>query len=183
MEVTKKLPIQLQILNEFIWEKPQLVVDILKKNGIKVSGKPTLPEITRKSVQAVTDENQRFIDDIDLAIKTQGESGFVFTTALAVSTLISIGGAILGASQAKKQRKAALNIKLMELATNEKLTYANIQAMKEQSRIEILTNTILEYGKALQSESTQRQKDTSLFIGIMGVGLAVVYAAIQIFKK
>ena len=74
-------------------------------------------------------------------------------------------------------------MKLMELASNEKLTYANIQAMKEQSRIEILTNTILEYGKSLQSESTQRQKDTALFIGIMGVGLAVVYATIQIFKK
>ena len=179
----EKLPIQLQILNDFIWEKPQVVVKLLKENGIKVSSKPTLPEIIRKSVQAVTDENQGFIDDVDREIRTEGESGVIFTTALVVSSLISIGGAIFGASQAKKQRKAMLNMKLMELASNEKLTYANIQAMKEQSRIEILTNTILEYGKSLQSESTQRQKDTALFIGIMGVGLAVVYATIQIFKK
>jgi|TARA_B110000908_G_scaffold20981_1_gene23566 hypothetical protein len=179
----EKLPIRLQILNDFIWEKPQVVVKLLKENGIKVSSKPTLPEIIRKSVQAVTDENQGFIDDVDREIKTEGESGIVFTTALVVSSLISIGGAILGASQAKKQRKAMLNMKLMELASNEKLTYANIQAMKEQGRIEILTNTLLEYGKALQSESTQRQKDTGLFIGIMGVGLAVVYATTQIFKE
>jgi hypothetical protein len=179
----EKLPIRLQILNDFIWEKPQVVVKLLKENGIKVSSKPTLPEIIRKSVQAVTDENQGFIDDVDREIKTEGESGIVFTTALVVSSLISIGGAIFGASQAKKQRKAMLNMKLMELASNEKLTYANIQAMKEQGRIEILTNTLLEYGKALQSESTQRQKDTGLFIGIMGVGLAVVYATTQIFKE
>jgi|TARA_R110001599_G_scaffold26558_2_gene93673 hypothetical protein len=179
----EKLPIRLQILNDFIWEKPQVVVKLLKENGIKVSSKPTLPEIIRKSVQAVTDENQGFIDDVDREIKTEGESGIIFTTALVVSSLISIGGAILGASQAKKQRKAMLNMKLMELASNEKLTYANIQAMKEQGRIEILTNTLLEYGKALQSESTQRQKDTGLFIGIMGVGLAVVYATTQIFKE
>jgi hypothetical protein len=179
----EKLPIRLQILNDFIWEKPQVVVKLLKENGIKVSSKPTLPEIIRKSVQAVTDENQGFIDDVDREIRTEGESGIIFTTALVVSSLISIGGAIFGASQAKKQRKAMLNMKLMELASNEKLTYANIQAMKEQGRIEILTNTLLEYGKALQSESTQRQKDTGLFIGIMGVGLAVVYATTQIFKE
>ena len=153
----EKLPIQLQILNDFIWEKPQVVVKLLKENGIKVSSKPTLPEIIRKSVQAVTDENQGFIDDVDREIRTEGESGVIFTTALVVSSLISIGGAIFGASQAKKQRKAMLNMKLMDLASNEKLTYANIQAMKEQGRIEILTNTLLEYGKALQSESTQRQ--------------------------
>ena len=180
MEVTEKIPIGLQILNKFIWEKPQMVVDILRKNGIEVSSKPTLPEIIRKSVQAVTDENQSFIEDIDKAIASQGESGFVVT---AIMIGISIATAIQGGIQAKKQRKAMLNMKLMELASNEKLTYANIQSMKEQSRIEILTNTILEYGKSLQSESTQRQKDTALFIGVMGVGLAVVYATIQIFKK
>jgi len=183
MEVAQKLPIQLQILNEFIWEKPQIVVKLLKENGIKVSSKPTLPEIIRKSIYAIRYENKGFIDDVDREIRTEGESGVIFTTALVISSLISIGSAVLGASQAKKNRRAALNMKLMELASNEKLVYANIQAMKEQSRIEIMTNTILEYGKALQSESTQRQKDTALFIGIMGVGLAVVYATIQIFNE
>ena len=75
-----------------------------------------------------------------------------------------------------------LNMKLMELATNEKLTYANIQAMKEQKRIEIMSDTILAYAQSLQSEATQRQKDTALFIGMMGVGLAIVYATTKIFN-
>jgi hypothetical protein len=99
MEVTEKIPIGLQILNKFIWEKPQMVVDILRKNGIEVSSKPTLPEIIRKSVQAVTDENQGFIEDTDKAIASQGESGFVVT---AIMIGISIATAIQGGIQAKK---------------------------------------------------------------------------------
>ena len=178
----ERLPIQLQLWNNFIWEKPQVVVKMLEKNGISVSSKPTLPELIQKSVQGITDGNQGLIDDIDEVLEDNNEAGVVFTTALVVSSLISIGSAIFGASQAKKQRRAMLNMKLMELASNEKLTYANIQAMKEQGRIEILTNTIQDYSIALQKESTLRQKDTALFVGIMGVGLAVVYATTQIFK-
>ena len=70
----------------------------------------------------------------------------------------------------------------MELASNEKIAFANIQAMKEQNRINILVNTISDYGLALQSEATQRQKDTGLFVGIMGVSLAIIYATTQIFN-
>jgi len=54
--------------------------------------------------------------------------------------------------------------------------------MKEQGRIEILTNTIQDYSIALQEQATLRQKDTALFVGIMGVGLAVVYATTKIFN-
>lgn len=178
----EKLPVQLQKLNNFIWEKPQVVVRILKDNGIKVSSKPTLPEIINKSVQAIVDDNEKFVREVYASMQNEGENAFDPIT-LGVSAVLSVGSAILGAQQAKKQRQASLNAKLMELATNEKLTLANIQAMKEQGRIEIMTNTILAYGQSLQSESTKRQRDTALFIGIMGVGLAVVYATIQIFKK
>lgn len=178
----QRLPVQLQKLNDFIWEKPQEVVRILKENGIKVSSKPTLPEIINKSVQAIVDDNEKFVRDVYNSMQNDGENAFDPIT-LGVSAVLSIGSAILGAQQAKKARQATLNAKLMELATNEKLTYANIQAMKEQGRIEIMTNTLLAYGQSLQSESTQRQRDTALFVGIMGVGLAVVYATIQIFKK
>ncbi len=178
----EKLPVQLQKLNDFIWEKPQVVVRILQDNGIKVSSKPTLPEIINKSVQAIVDDNEKFVRDVYTSMENDGEATFDPIT-LGVSAVLSIGSAIFGAQQAKKMRRATLNAKLMELASNEKLTYANIQAMKEQGRIEIMTNTLLMYAQSLQSESTQRQRDTALFVGIMGVGLAVVYATIQIFKK
>jgi hypothetical protein len=176
------IPFQLQILNDFIWEKPQVVVKLLKENGIKVSRNPILPEITQKSVQAIADNNVSFVRDVTNAIKSNDEANFDPIT-LGVSALLTIGGAIFGGRQAKKQREAMITAKLMELNNNEKLTLANIQAMKEQGRIKIMTDTILAYATALQSEATQRQKDTTLFIGIMAIGLAIVYSSIQIFKK
>jgi len=176
-----KLPIQLQILEEFIWEKPQVVVEILKKNGISVSNKPTFPEIIDKSVKAILDDNEGFVKDVFKAIETNDEANFDPIT-LGVSALLSIGSAIFGSRQAKKNRQAMLNATLMKLATEEKLTYANIQAMKEQGRIEIATNTVLEYSKNLQNNATAQLRDTGLFIGILAMGLAVMYSTVQIFK-
>lgn len=176
-----KLPIQLQILEEFIWEKPQVVVEILKKNGISVSNKPTFPEIIDKSVKAILDDNEGFVKDVFKAIETNDEANFDPIT-LGVSALLSIGSAIFGSRQAKKNRQAMLNATLMKLATEEKLTYANIQAMKEQGRIEIATNTVLEFSKNLQNNATAQLRDTSLFIGILAMGLAVMYSTVQIFK-
>lgn len=176
----QRLPIVLQKWNNFIWEKPQVVVKILEKNGIKVSSKPTLPELIKKSMVGVANGNEGLINDIDYVIENGDYNGLVILTAIAIGT--SIASTIIGAVQGKKMRKAQLNISLMNLASNEKLTYANIQAMKEQGRIDILTNTVETYSIALQQEATLRQKDTALFIGIMGVGLAVLYSAIQVFK-
>lgn len=176
-----KLPVQLQILNQFIWEKPQVVVKILKKNGIKLSNKPILPEIIQKSVQALVDDNNQFVTDITNAINTNDEASFDPIT-LSIMAVVSISTAVIGAEQAKKQRQADLNAKQMELALNEKLTLAQIQAMKEQGRIKIMSDTILFYAQSLQSESTQRQKDSALFVGIMAVGLAIVYATTKIFN-
>ena len=176
-----KLPIQLQILEEFIWEKPQVVVEILKKNGISVSNKPTFPEIIDKSVKAILDDNESFVKDVFKAIETNDEANFDPIT-LGVSAVLSIGSAIFGSRQAKKNRQAMLNATLMKLATEEKLTYANIQAMKEQGRIEIATNTVLEYSKNLQNNATAQLRDTGLFIGILAMGLAVMYSTVQIFK-
>lgn len=176
----QRLPIVLQKWNNFIWEKPQVVVKILEKNGIKVSSKPTLPELIKKSMVGVANGNEGLINDIDYVIENGDYNGLVILTAIAIGT--SIASTIIGAVQGKKMRQAQLNIALMNLASNEKLTYANIQAMKEQGRIDILTNTIETYSIALQQEATLRQKDTALFIGIMGVGLAVLYSAIQVFK-
>ena len=54
--------------------------------------------------------------------------------------------------------------------------------MKEQGRIEIATNTVLEYSKNLQNNATAQLRDTTLYIGILAMGLAVMYSTVQIFK-
>lgn len=176
-----ELPESLRIINNFIFLKPHVVVRILKENGIQVSKKPTLPEIIKKTLIALSNENEGFIEDLEKAIISGDEATFDPIT-LGISGAFSIASSIMAAQQAKKQRRAMVNMKMMELASNEKLSLAEIQAMKEQGRIEILSNTILSYSQSLQSESTARQRDTSLFVGIMGVGLAVMYATVQLFK-
>ena len=90
-----KLPIQLQLLNDFIWEKPQVVVELLKKNGVRVSNRPILPEIIQKSVQAILDDNTQFVVDVTNAIETNDEANFDPIT-LGVTALLSIGSAIFG---------------------------------------------------------------------------------------
>ena len=158
-----------------------MVLEILEKNNIKVSDKPTYPEIIDKSVKAILDDNTGFVEDVYRASKTNDEANFDPIT-LGVSAVLSIGSAIFGGRQAKKNRQAMLNATLMKLATEEKLTFANIQAMKEQGRIEIATNTVLEYSKNLQNNATAQLRDTGLFIGILAMGLAVMYSTVQIFK-
>jgi len=177
-----KLPVQLQLLVRFIQEKPDVVVRLLKKNGIKVSSKPTLDSITKLSFEAVANDNIQFVKDVDSAIRNEGEANFDPIT-LGVSAVLSIGSMIFGGRQAKKQRQLMANLKMAELSNAEKLAMAQIDANMTNTQIEIYTNSLMEYSKALQSESTDRQRDTALFVGIMGVGLAIMYATVQIFKK
>ena len=132
-------------------------------------------------VQAIADDNEKFVRDVYEAMLNDGESSFDPIT-LGVSAVLSIGSAIFGSKQAEKQRQAMFNAKLMELESTERLTREQIQAMKETERLKILSNTLTDYALGLQGESTKRQRDTALFVGIMGVGLAVMYATIQLFK-
>jgi len=81
----ERLPIQLQLWNNFIFEKPQVVVQMLEKNGIKVSSRPTLPELIQKSVQGVLDENQGLVDDIDEVLRDDNEEGFVKNLLMPIS--------------------------------------------------------------------------------------------------
>ena len=177
-----KLPVQLEILNNYIWEKPHIVVEILKNNGISVSDKPTYDEIIFLSVNAIKDDNKEFVRQVYEAIKSDDNVNFDPIT-LGVSALLSIGSAIFGGRQAKKNRQAMLNATLMQLATQEKLTRAEISAMKETKRIEIASNTVLQYSQNLQNNASVQLRDTGLFVGIMAVGLAIMYSVTQIFKK
>lgn len=174
---------QLQRVTDFIFLKPQVVVRILKNNGIKVSSKPTLMEINKKTIKAFKDQNRAFTEELFMAIETNDESNFVITTMAVIGIVTSIGTAILGAHQAKKQREMQESVALMNLAHSEKMTLAQIQADRESERLSILANTIHSYSETLQLESTQRQKDTGLLIGIIGVSMAILYSSIQLLKK
>lgn len=92
---------------------------------------------------------------------------------------VSIGTSLLGSSKAKKeaekQRQMMWNMKVAEIASNEKLVYEQIRTKSETDRIEILADSLGEYREALQKESTIRLRDTWIYIAGIGCGTGVIY--------
>jgi hypothetical protein len=105
----------------------------------------------------------------------------------AVSTAVSIGTTLFGASQAKdmaqKQRDLTWNMHLADMAQQEKQFNEQLQTSSETERIKILSESLLEYRKALQKESTIRLRDTWIYVAGLGAGTGAIYAVSLIFSK
>ena len=93
--------------------------------------------------------------------------------------VVSIGTSLFGASQAKKeaekQRALMWNMKMAEIASNEKLVYEQIRTQNETERIRILAESLGKYREALQKESTIRLRDTWIYLAGIGAGTGVIY--------
>lgn len=100
---------------------------------------------------------------------------------------VSIGTSLLGADsakkEAKKQRDLMWNMKLLEIASNEKLTYEQLRTTNETERIRILAESLLKYREALQKESTIRLRDTWIYVAGLGCGTGVIYAISLMYSK
>jgi hypothetical protein len=107
--------------------------------------------------------------------------------AVGVGAVASIGSAIIGSSrakrEAKKQRQLMWNIKMAELATQEKLQYEQIRTQAETERIKILANSLEKYREALQKESTIRLRDTWIYVAGLGSGIGAIYGVYLIGSK
>lgn len=92
---------------------------------------------------------------------------------------ISIGTSFLGGASAKKQaektRELQKEIKLAELALNEKFSADKIRAEQENFRLGIMVQSLTSYRETLQKESTLRLRDTWVTTAGTGVGLGVLY--------
>lgn len=92
---------------------------------------------------------------------------------------VSIGTSLFGASRAKKeaekQRALMWNMKMAEIASNEKLVYEQIRTQNETERIRILADSLGKYREALQKESTIRLRDTWIYLAGIGAGTGVIY--------
>lgn len=92
---------------------------------------------------------------------------------------ISIGTSFIGGASAKKQanktRESQKDMKLAELAINEKLTADKIRADQENYRLGLLVQSLTSYRETLQKESTIRLRDTWLTTTGTGIGLGVLY--------
>jgi hypothetical protein len=100
---------------------------------------------------------------------------------------VSIGTSLLGSSRAKKeaqkQRQLMWNLKVAEIASNEKLVYEQIRTQGETARIEILANSLGKYREALQKESTIRLRDTWIYVAGIGCGTGIIYGVYLMSSK
>jgi hypothetical protein len=107
--------------------------------------------------------------------------------AVGVGAVASIGSALIGSSsaerQARKQRELMWNMKMAELATQEKLQYEQIRTQAETERIKILANSLEKYREALQKESTIRLRDTWIYVAGLGSGIGAIYGIYLIGSK
>ena len=101
--------------------------------------------------------------------------------------VVSIGTSFLGAESAKKegqkQRELMWNLKMAEIASNEKIAYEQIRTQNETERIRILADSLRLYREALQKESTIRLRDTWIYVAGLGCGTGVIYGLFLMYSK
>jgi hypothetical protein len=174
-----------EIVN-FIYEKPEVVVRILQNSGYSIDMKTaTLQQIDRMTFDALAKKDEKFAYDLADAII----NGDLYSNAvvLAVGAAVSLGSALIGSSsaarEARKQRELMWNMKMAELATQEKIAFEQIRTQAETERIRILANSLEKYREALQKESTIRLRDTWIYLAGLACGIGVIYGLYLMTSK
>jgi hypothetical protein len=170
-------------INDFIYDYPDVAVVILQQFGYDIELKTaTLTEITKLVYTALyINQDEEFGQALDNAIINEGQNNVV--VALAGALIGSVVSGIFGASEGRKNRDLQKKLALAQLSMSEKLAEEKIRAEQETARLTILANTLLEYRKTLQKESTARLKDTWLYVTGLGIGLGILYGVYLIGSK
>jgi hypothetical protein len=108
---------------------------------------------------------------------------YVAVAGIAVSFTTSLLGAGRAKKEAKKQRELMWNMKVAEIASNEKLVYEQIRTQNETARIGILADSLVKYREALQKESTVRLRDTWIYVAGLGCGTGIIYGISLMYSK
>lgn len=171
-----------QKIADFIYEKPEIVVKLLEKYGYDISiDTATISKINELTFKAIIiDLNKDFANDFDMAIANEGELNMVSGILSVVTSVIS---GVMAQETAQRNRTAQYNMTLANLSANEKLASEQLRSQTENARSGILANSMLEYRKTLQTESTARLKDTWLYVTGLGVGLGILFGVYLISKK
>lgn len=173
-----------QIVN-FIFKKPEVVVRILQNSGYSIDMETaTLQQIDKLTFEALQKKDEKFAYNLaDAIINGDAYSNL----AVAIGAVASLAGAVIGSNTAQregqKQRALMWNMKMAELAQNEKLTLLQIQTTAETERIKILSNSIEKYREALQKEGTIRLRDTWIYLAGLGCAVGIIYALSLMLSK
>lgn len=162
-------------INDFIYEKPDVVVVILQQFGYDIDLKTaTLPQITKLVYTALyINQDKPFAEALDNAIANDGENNIIAGVVVAIAS--SLIGGVFGGIEGDKNRDLQKKLALAQLSMEEKLAEEKIRAEQETARLNILANTLLAYRSTLQKESTARLKDTWLYVTGLGIGLGILF--------
>jgi hypothetical protein len=108
---------------------------------------------------------------------------YVAVGGIVVSVGMSFFGAESASREAQKQRDLMWNIKMTEIASNEKIEFEKIRTTNETERIRILADSLRLYREALQKESTIRLRDTWIYVAGLGCGTGVIYGLFLMYSK
>jgi hypothetical protein len=177
----KITPVDKQI-NDFIYDKPDVAVVLLQQFGYNIELKTaTLSQIIKLVYTALyINQDKPFAEALDSAIANDGELNVVAIIASIISSAI---GGVVAMSEGNKNRALQKKLVLAQLSVDEKLSEEKIRAEQETARLGILVNSLLEYRKTLQKESTIRLRDTWLYVTGLGIGLGILYGVYLIGSK
>jgi len=108
---------------------------------------------------------------------------YIAVGGIVVSAGMSFFGASQASKEAEKQREMMWNLKMAEIASNEKIAYEQIRTQNETERIRILADSLRKYREALQKESTIRLRDTWIYVAGLGCGTGVIYGLYLMYSK
>jgi hypothetical protein len=169
----KETPIDKKI-NDFIYDKPDVVVVILQQYGYDIDLRTaTLPQITKLVYTALyINQDEPFAKALDNSIANDGQNNFV---GIAIAIVSSVVSGVLGAQEGDKNRALQKKLVLAQLSMDEKLAEEKIRADQETARLGIVVNSLLSYRTTLQKESTERINGTWLYVTGLGVGLGILF--------
>ena len=168
-------------VSKLIFDAPESVAKILKKNNIEVKTPLTLTSITDSTFTALYNKDKNFTNDLNILLTNEGYANII--AALAVSAGLSLVSSFMGGNEAKKQREAMYKIALANLSQQKLLEEERILTEAETERTRILLQTLQQYQSDLQSESTQRLKNVYLYVGMIGACIGVLFGISLILKS
>jgi hypothetical protein len=162
-------------INDFIYDKPDVVVVILQQFGYDINMQTaTLPQITKLVYTALyINQDEPFAQSLENAMVNDGQNNII--GGLIASVVGSVISGYFGAKEGDKNRDLQKKLALAQLTMDEKLAEEKIRAEQETARLNILANTLLAYRTTLQKESTARIKDTWLYVTALGIGLGILF--------
>jgi hypothetical protein len=108
---------------------------------------------------------------------------YIAVAGLGVSVIMGVAGGKSAKKQAEQTRQQERQLRLAEMSLNEKMASEKLRVEAEISRTNILAGSLLAYRQTLQTESTQRLKDTWLYQTGTGISLGVFYGLYLMTSK